>query len=75
MAQFADSGLNQSEFCQRHGFCRGTQHRHLKRLRQASVDKLEGRLVAVELAGGKLASDGCALGATSGDIKNAIREL
>ena len=62
VAQFADSGLNQSEYCQRHGLCRGTLYRHLKRLRQASVDKPEGGLVAVELAGGgKLASDGCAL--------------
>jgi len=61
VAQFADSGLNKSEYCRRHGLCRGTLDRHLSRLRQESVGMANGGLVAVELSGSKLANQGCTL--------------
>ena len=61
VAQFAESGLNQSEFCRRHGVCMGTLRRHLRRLHQGTMDTANGGLLAVELAGSKFASQGCAL--------------
>ena len=64
VTQFADSGLNRTEFCRRHGMSLGTLNRHLKRMRQGSTRRTGEGLVAVELAGGKLANDchgGCGL--------------
>ncbi len=64
VAQFADSGLNRTEFCRRHGVCLGTLNRHLKRMGQGSSTTPRDGLVAVELAGSKLANDrdgGCGL--------------
>jgi transposase-like protein len=54
VAQFANSGLNRTEFCRRHGRCRGTLNRHLERLRGSNTTSSDG-LVAVELAGGNFA--------------------
>jgi len=56
VAQFADSGLNRSEFCRRHGMCLGTLNRHLKRLLGSNTTASDG-LVAVELAGGNFVND------------------
>jgi hypothetical protein len=63
VAQFADSGLNRSEFCRRNGIYLGTLNRHLKRLRGSNTAPSDG-LVAVELAGSNFVndhSDGCGL--------------
>jgi transposase-like protein len=56
VAQFANSGLNRTEFCRRHGLCLGTLNRHLKRLRGSNATPSDG-LVAVELAGGNFVHD------------------
>ena len=56
VAQFANSGLNRTEFCRRHGMCLGTLNRHLKRLRGSNTAPSDG-LVAVELAGGNFIND------------------
>ena len=56
VAQFADSGLNRSEFCRRHGLGLGTLNRRLKRMRGSNHTPSDG-LVAVELAGSNFASD------------------
>lgn len=63
VAQFADSGLNRSEFCRRHGLCLNTLSRHLKRM-NAPKATTHDRLVAVELVDSRLFDDGiggCAL--------------
>ena len=56
VAQFADSGLNRTEFCRRHGMYLGTLNRHLKRLRGSNTAPSDG-LVAVELAGSHFEND------------------
>jgi len=56
VAQFADSGLNRSEFCRRHGLGLGTLNRRLKRMRGSNTTASDG-LVAVELAGSELANE------------------
>ena len=48
---FAKSGLNRTQFCQREGLTLGTLHRYLKRTSQATTERSEGGLVAVELCG------------------------
>ncbi len=50
VAQFADSGLNRTEFCRRHGMSLGTLNRHLTRMRTLNTPPADG-LIAVELAG------------------------
>lgn len=51
VAQFADSGLNRSEFCRRQGICLSTLTRHLKRVPSASRNQASDGLVAVQLVG------------------------
>jgi hypothetical protein len=57
VAQFADSGLNRTEFCRRNGMCMSTLNRHLKQMHTASTNRPGDGLVAVELAGSKLANE------------------
>ena len=54
--QFAESGLNRSEFCRRHGLCPGTLNRHLQRIGASNAASSDG-LVAVELVGNEFSSD------------------
>ena len=65
VAGFADSGLNRTEFCRRHGMGLGTLNRYLKQRREgADTGEAHSGLVAVELAGTVLATDhdsGCGL--------------
>ena len=65
VAGFADSGLNRTEFCRRHGMGLGTLNRYLKQRRErADTGEAQSGLVAVELAGTALAPDhdsGCRL--------------
>lgn len=65
VAEFADSGLNRTEFCRRHGMGLGTLNRYLKqRCKGADAGEAHSGLVAVELAGTALATDhdsGCGL--------------
>jgi len=56
VAQFAESGLNRSEFCRRYGLCLNTLNRHLKQMRASKPTASDG-LVAVELVGSKLRND------------------
>ena len=52
VAGFADSGLNRTEFCRRHGMGLGTLNRYLKQRREESdAGEAHSGLVAVELAG------------------------
>jgi hypothetical protein len=63
-AQFADSGLNRTEFCRQQRMSLGTLNRYLKRHECAAQGAGHGELVAVELAGaeGKRGRDsGCGL--------------
>jgi transposase-like protein len=65
VAGFADSGLNRTEFCRRHGMGLGTLNRYLKQRREGGdTGEAHSGLVAVELAGMTLATDhdsGCGL--------------
>lgn len=65
VAEFAESGLNRTEFCRRHGMSLGTLNRYRQRQReQSDRGEAKGGLVAVELAGTKFATDsegGCRL--------------
>jgi hypothetical protein len=65
VAGFADSGLNRTEFCRRHGMGLGTLNRYLKQRREGTdSDEADRGLVAVELAGTTLATghdSGCGL--------------
>ncbi len=54
VAQYADSGLNRSEFCRRHGICVGTLNRYLQ---QSSCTRNDG-LVRVELTSGQIPTHG-----------------
>lgn len=57
VAQFADSGLNRTEFCRHHGISWETLNRHLKRMQLASTSRTGDGLVAVELVGSGLVND------------------
>jgi hypothetical protein len=52
VAEFADSGLNRSQFCRGHRLTLGTLNRYLRRRREEG-DSSHGGLIAVELAGPK----------------------
>ena len=56
VAGFAKSGLNRTEFCQGQRMSLGTLNRYLQR--EADRGAVDGGLVAVELAGAKLTTDG-----------------
>lgn len=56
MAEFVNSGMRRSEFCQSRGLSFSTLDRHLKKRRgkrQMRSAPADGKLVAVELAKGK----------------------
>ena len=56
VAEFADSGLNRTEFCRRHDMGLGTLNRYLKQRHEgADASEAHSGLVAVELAGTTLA--------------------
>jgi transposase-like protein len=58
VAQFANSGLNRTEFCRGHGMTLGTLNRYLQRSREGAAGHSgDGAFIAVELAGPKLAMD------------------
>ncbi len=59
VAGFTGSGVNRTEFCRRHGMSLGTLNRYLKQRReQGDSGAADDGLLAVELAGGTLATDG-----------------
>ena len=58
VAGFAASGVRRTEFCRRHGMTLGTLHRYLKLCEQPDGGAAQGGLLAVELAGRTLATDG-----------------
>ena len=63
-AAFASSGLTRTEFCRRHGMSLGSLNRYLKQGREDVKGAINDGLVAVEVAGTKLATDrdaGCGL--------------
>jgi hypothetical protein len=65
VAEFTGSSLTRTEFCRRHGMSLGTLNRYLKQRREgADAGEAHSGLIAVELAGTKLATDydvGCDL--------------
>ena len=65
VAEFTSSGMNRTEFCRHHGLSLGTLNRYLKqRCKGADTGEAHSGLVAVELAGTRLAADhdsGCGL--------------
>ena len=63
-AEFSSSGLTRTEFCRRRGMSLGSLNRYLKQGREDAKGATNDGLVAVEVAGTKLAIDrdtGCGL--------------
>lgn len=58
VAEFAASGVRRTEFCRCHGMTLGTLHRYLKLSEQPDGGAPQGGLLAVELAGTTLTTDG-----------------
>jgi len=58
VAEFTGSSLTRTEFCRRHGMSLGTLNRYLNQRReQGDSGAADDGLVAVEVAGTKLATD------------------
>jgi hypothetical protein len=70
VAEFATSGMQQSEFCGSRGISRSTLDRHLRKRAQDQASRAGNRLLAVEIrkASGRSAStsSGLVVGLTSG---------